>query len=217
MACTGRFAEFWEYASFWCLSALLKGSHDGANGAAALTDNSVDFVNFGIRANVGMTLYNLTQNTSGPVTAVTAHTLTATGVLWNTNDLFRIATVTQEEQSQIENYLDITAADVHAALAASGACDCTLASWATKLLAKLNIVEAGVFHQCPCGKPNLTEAERAAYLQWVNGQMDLLRTGKLEVCSGETGSEFPAVGWAEQSVTEFAAAKIIQNDSDRNS
>jgi hypothetical protein len=117
--------------------------------------------------------------------------------------------MTGDEQSEAELYLDITAADIHAALAAAGACSCTLASWATNLLAKINIIEAGIFHTCPCASPQLTDSQRQLYLTWVNDQLDKLRDGRLEVCSGETGSGFPSITWAEQSSTAYAFDDII--------
>ncbi|MFA5323888.1 MAG: hypothetical protein WC373_14550, partial [Smithella sp.] len=51
----------------------------------------------------------------------------------------------------IEAKLDIAASDIHAALASVGACDCTLATWATNYLIKLNVIDAAVIQQCPCG------------------------------------------------------------------
>ncbi|GAH39879.1 unnamed protein product, partial [marine sediment metagenome] len=92
MPCTGRFAEPWAYASFWCLSpsAIRIGVDDGAGAAVAfLTDSQADFADLGFEANVGMLLYNLTESTEGPITAVTATTLTATGVTWTDGDSYR--------------------------------------------------------------------------------------------------------------------------------
>jgi hypothetical protein len=47
-------------------------------------------------------------------------------------------------------------------------------------------------------------------------QLDNIRQSKLELCTGETGSEYPALGIAEHSTTEFEAAQIIYNDILRN-
>jgi len=41
-------------------------------------------------------------------------------------------------------------------------------------------------------------------------------TGRLDVCSGATGADFPAVGYAQQAVTEFARAEIVWNDIEAN-
>ena len=111
----------------------------------------------------------------------------------------------------LEMALDMASSDVYAAMAASGACDCTLASWATEFLKKLAIVDAVLLQRCACVRANLSEAERPAWLDWVSQQLELIRTGKIEVCAGETGSEFPALGWAEQTVTIANTVKIISN------
>ena len=115
----------------------------------------------------------------------------------------------------LEMALDMASSDVYAAMAASGACDCTLAAWATEFLKKLAIVDAVLLQRCPCVRANLSEAERPAWLDWVTGQLELIRTGKIEVCAGETGSEFPALGWAEQTVTIANTVKIISNRINR--
>ncbi len=212
MACDSRYSESWEFASFWCISSILRGADDSGGGPnAALQDTTADFVGHGIIANVGMVLYNTTTSLSGPVTAVSANAMTATGVVWTDGDAYRIVAIDAAEISTIEHYLDIAASDIHFALAASGACDCTLASWAAAGLSKLNIIDAAAYYQCPCGQPSITPEQRAAYLEWVTGQLSLLREGKLEVCQGATGADFPAIGWAEQSLTVFTTAEIIYN------
>lgn len=139
MACTGRFAEASDFASFWCLG----------------------------------------------------YTLTA------------------EEQATIETYLDLTVSDIHAAMAQSGMCDCTLATWATNYLAKLNIIEAAAFYQCQCANPKLSDEMRMKLIDWASLQLDNIRTMAVELCAGETGAEFPAIGVAQMGVTDMAAARII--------
>jgi len=214
MACSGRMAQAYEFSSFWCLSSILTGSDNGGGlGLAFLTDNQVNFLTFGIHANLGMICYNLTTGLSGVVTAVTANTLTVTGVTWSNGDLYRVTTLTRLEIATIEHFLDIAASDIHAAMAASGACDCTLASWAAEYLKKLNIIDAVLYYQCPCAKPHISEDMQKTYLTWMNTQLESIRMGKIELCAGETGSEFPAVDWADQGVSEFAQAQIIVNDA----
>jgi hypothetical protein len=185
-------------------------------GAAALSDTQAHFLENGVETNVGMVLYNLTTGLSGPVTAATEHTLTATGVTWNTGDAYRIVLISTEERSTIEHYLNIAAADIYAALGAAGACDCTLAAWAADYLAKLNIIEAGAYHVCPCANPTFSDEARARYLEWAAGQLDKIMDGTIDVCDGHTGKNFPAFTWAEQSLTEFNAARIVVNDQMRN-
>jgi hypothetical protein len=148
-----------------------------------------------------MILYNTTTNISGVVTAVSGTTVTAAGVTWTVGDAFRIVLIDGNQKATIENYLNLVAPDVSAALGAVGACDCTYSSWALSLLGKINIIEAGLFHNCPCSAPTMTDDFRRSLLEWVNTQLEAIRTGKLEVCDGETGSDYPAVGFASQSVS----------------
>lgn len=210
MPCTGRFAEAWQFQALNCPSSILKGQDRSGGGPnAALLDTQADFIKGSIRANVGMVLYNLTTGLSGPVTAVTQTTLTATGVLWTNGQLYRIAALTGTEIAAIETALDIAVSDLHGALAATGACSCTMDAWATALLAKLNIIEAMAFYNCSCGGTGLSDDMKMKYMDWSSAQQELIRTGKLELCSGETGSEFPTIGWAEQVGTDFAAAEIL--------
>jgi hypothetical protein len=220
MTCSGAYASSWAYAAFWCVGSILTGADDsGGAGNPSLQDTQADFLNLGVRANEGMRIYNTTVGTDGPITAVTATTVTATGVTWDDGDAYRVVPININEIATIEHYLNVTANNIHAARAASGGCDCTLASWAEDYLAKINIIEAGAFHQCPCAMPGqrLTAEDRRLYLEWSNQQLDNIRVQKTELCDGATGSEFPAVDWAEQSVTEFAAAQIIANRNARRS
>ncbi len=217
MTCSGRYSEAWAYAAFWCASGFAKGTHQGAGPAdATLQDARVNFLNMGVEANVGMVLYNLTAGTNGPVTAVTQDTVTATGVTWAANAQYRISAINAAEIATIEMYLDITAADIHAARAATGGCECTLQSWAMDFFAKINIIEAGAFHTCSCGAPRLSDEVKASMLEWSNNQLELLRTGKLVVCVGDTGIEYPAVGWAEIAFTNWGEVQIMDNYDKRN-
>ena len=213
MACTTRYAEGWQFSAFWCASSILKNEDtSGLLAQPTLTCSQVNFLTFGVKANEGMICWNLTTGLDGFVTAVTQNSLTVTGVVWNDGDLFRVCTQTAEERTMAEHYLDITAGDLHAALAAANACSCTFAAWADNYLAKLNIIDAAIFYTCPCARPDISDEMRQSYIEFMNTQLELIRTGKLELCSGETGSDFPALDWAEQSLTEQNAALIIYND-----
>jgi len=122
-------------------------------------------------------------------------------------------TLTAEEEAAIDVFLALAAADIHAALAASGACDCTLASWATPFLKKLNVIDAAVIHNCPCGSASnrWSDAVKMGMLTWISTQLDHLRTGALEVCDGETGIDFPYVDTIERNLTPWNEAQIILN------
>lgn len=224
MSCSGRYAEAWNFVVFWCVDQMIRGLHEGAGPAdAALTYAAGDFVNRGVEADNGMVLYNTTAGMSGEVTAVTNTTITATGVTWANGDAFRIVLANGLELDTIEHYLNVAATDIHAALHSVAACDCGWESWVTNsgdaigFLAKLNIIDAASYYACNCGKPRFTDAQQARYLTWMSQQLEMIMTGRIELCSGETGADFPATGWGEQSVTDFAAAQIIFNDMLRNS
>ena len=215
MACSGAYAAAWQYAAFFCRGNLLIGVDDGGGAAAvALVDSHADFVQGGVIKNVGMVAYNITEGTDGLITDVDTHSITATGVTWTDGDSYRIVTIDAEDIGSINLHLEITAGDIHVALAATGACDCTLSDWGANYLIKLNVFDAAAMFHCRCsGMDNET---RASLLEWVNAQLENLRTGITDVCSGATGSEFPVVTWASQSVTEFAGDQIIANDIIRN-
>jgi hypothetical protein len=227
MTCTGRWASAWAYASFWCVGSMALGLDDsGLLAQANLSDSQADFEDAGFKPNKGMILYNTTQSTSGPITAVTPTTMTATGVTWDTTDGYRAVSISGAEIATIEHYLNVTAGNIFAVLASVGACDCTLASWASSgnqdgadFLGKLNIIEAGAYHTCRCGMPGqrMTPEERTHWLTQSNLQLDAIRTGKIDPCDGATGSAYPSAGWAEQSLTVFNAARIIANRIARTS
>ena len=217
MTCSGRYAEAWQYASFWCKSSLLVGAHDGAGPAdAALQDTTVNFRNAGAVENTGQMLENTTQGTSGLITAVTETTLTATGVTWANGDIYRSAFLNTAERAIVEHYLNITVGDIHAALGSVAACDCTFSSWGANYLAELNIILARVFYDCPCA-PSLSDREKELYSRLAESRLTDIRNGTIDVCEGATGALFPATHWAEQSLTDFASAEIILNDYLKNS
>ncbi len=216
--CVGRYAEAWQFASFWCVSNFLsRVDNSGGAGNAALTDTTVNFVTLGVIANVGMVLYNLTTNLSGPVTAVTATTITATGVLWSNGDQYRITLINAMEIAQIEQYLDITGADVSSAVAAQDACDCTFQSWVAGYLAKINLIEAAMFYNCNCASPKLSEDMKNSFIEWANTQLELIRNGDIILCEGDSGRHYPAIGYAEIAHTVWEEAEILQNYILKNS
>lgn len=210
--CQTRYATADQYAAFWCAGSILRGV-DNSGGVANLflTDSTVNFINFGVEADTGMRLYNLTDGTYGPITSVTAHTLTATGVSWNDGNQYEVVTITTEQRSQIELYLEITASDIHAALGSIGACGCTPSVWGLDYLAKLNIIEAGLYHKCPCASPDLTDVQRRLFADLIESRLRELREGEIEICEGETGSLFPAADYAQMSLTEWNYAQIVKN------
>ena len=112
--------------------------------------------------------------------------------------------------AKVETILDIAASDIHAAMAANDQCGCNLAAWAVNYLKKLNILDAAVIYHCPCGDV-LTPEDRVNIRTWINEQLELIRTGKIELCDGQTGTEYPAFASAQQTLTEWTTAEIIRN------
>jgi len=218
MTCSGRYAEAYQFVSYWCVGSVLTGIDDHVGiPSAVLTDSTLDFVISGVAAGVGQTLYNITDGSEGPITGVTVHTVTAAlagGILntWTAGDSYRALCVDAAVKTMTETVLDMTAADIHGVMAAQGMCDCTLATWALGLLRKLNIIEAAAFYMCPCGKPHMTDEMRMKLIDWSTNELTNIRKGLVELCSGHTGKEFPAIGWADQAWTDMNAAEIIVKD-----
>jgi hypothetical protein len=214
--CTGKYAYAWQFSLYFCAGNTLKRVDNGGGvGVAVLTDTQANFQNAGIQANKGMILYNLTTGVSGPVIAVTATTLTASSVTWSNGDIYRVTALTGAEIASIDMYLEVTAADISAAMAATGACSCTLQSWAWDWLTKLNIIEAAAFYSCPCGNTRLTDDQKTNLLTWATAQLEELRNGNIAICSGDTGKTYPAIGWAEINHTAWSELEIIEHYDQR--
>lgn len=216
MPCSGAYADAEDYVSFFCVESRLSRVHDGAGNAAILTDSMARFKSRGVQAGVGMIVRNLTDGSRGTITAVDETMVTAalTGGNendWDVGDSYLTVTVDAFERATIDHYLQLTVSDIHAALAAQLMCDCALSAWGAELVKKLNIVDAASFYTCSCAGPKLTESERKAYRDWMGEQLSLIRTGKLDLCEGASGAEYPAFGSVKEGVTEFARAQIISD------
>lgn len=215
MPCTGRYAEAYDYAvMFGCETPHVGVDNSGGGPNLFLTDTTVNFTQLGIP--VLACVLNATTGTYGRVSVVTATVLTTTN-RWSNGDIYQVLSLDEREIATIERYLSIAANDIHMARQANGGCDCDLTDAAAEYLRKLNIIDAAIWHQCPCASPDLSDQVRQAYLTWITNELTNIRTGKIELCEGETGSEFPVIGWAEQSVTPWAAAQIILNKLARDS
>lgn len=115
-----------------------------------------------------------------------------------------------EEESIVNEFLEKAAADIHAALASAGACDVTLAGWAETYLKKLNILDAAVLQGCPCSNP-YDAGQKRLVAEELRRNFDMIMRGDIELADGYTGANYPAFGAAEQSLTEWSTAAIIQN------
>lgn len=123
----------------------------------------------------------------------------------------------EDDESKINRNLELAASNINVAILAQGACDCTFSSYVRQYLIDLNCIIALVSYNCQCTTIRALSAEdRAVWAEWANSQLEQIRTGQLELCDGETGSEFPYTSWAEQGVTEFARTRIIVSDVLRN-
>lgn len=71
-------------------TALATGTHKGADGASVLSDPGADFQSCGINSDIGQAVENVTQDTTGNVTASTEDTVTDDGNSWNNGDTYKI-------------------------------------------------------------------------------------------------------------------------------
>ena len=125
--------------------------------------------------------------------------------------------IAASEEAHVNRYLQLAATPIHAARAATGGCDCTLASWANDYLMTLNVILAATTYNCKCTNLRLTPEEKRMYMEAMAADLTLIREGKTELCAGETGSDFAYTGWANQGTTEFARTRIIVSDILENS
>ena len=124
--------------------------------------------------------------------------------------------VSPSEESHVNRILELASTPIHAARNSQGACDCSLDEWAETYLMQLACILAATTYNCKCSGLTLTVEEKRMYIETTTNDLLLIRTGQTELCAGETGSDFPVTGWAEQGVTEFARVQIIASDIERN-
>ena len=222
MSCSGRYAEAWEFAAFWCMGKLLTGQHDGASSASVLSDTAIDFSAEGVLPKKKMVAYNLTDGSQGYITCLGDDGTTVEARLsggqdnkWDKGDQYRIVTIEGREIAQIEHYLTVTAGPIHAAVQAQGACDC-LEPWAVELLKSINIINVATLYTCDCITGRLEKEDRDRAVRMVREQLDQIREGKIDLCGG-TGPAIPFGGPIEIAHTEFAARQIVGNQLARGS
>jgi len=110
---------------------------------------------------------------------------------------------------EIETALDLAEADVKMALLASDACECGYPPFVMNYLKKLTVVDAAVIFKVSCG-PSLTDDLRTTYLDWLDSQFELIRTGQMDAC-GDSGKAHPAIGIAAHAYNSFNAQQILLN------
>jgi len=117
--------------------------------------------------------------------------------------------LTVENGPTIDAFLEIAAGDIHAVLGAIGACECAWQSWVPNFLAKINIIDAIVMYNAPCGGLKVTEQWRDRMMAMINKTFDQILGAEIELCSGYTGATVPYGDYIQQSLTEWTEAEII--------
>ena len=130
---------------------------------------------------------------------------------------FFCAPVNDDEEAQLNRTLRLAATRINMARQAQGACDCTLSATSVEYLKYLNCILAIAFYNCKCTNLNVTVEEKKMYMEAALADLELIQTGKIELCAGETGADFPWTGSAQQGWTEATQVQIIVNDILRNS
>lgn len=206
MACGDVYAHPFDYGVIWQCESVISGLVTAGASSSNLTDDSQDFLVLDVP--VGAPVYNVTTHQYGYVTSVAQHVLGTSSTLWTIGDSYQIAFMQPEEVATVLSFLRISSGDINAALGAVGAINCSK-TCADAFLRKLTVVLAATIHKCPCARPNLQENERMQFLQWSNEMLRVIWTGELELCDGETGTNFPAIGIAQQGWTAWRDAEII--------
>ena len=119
--------------------------------------------------------------------------------------------IAEGKEAQLNTILKMAATSIHAARDASGGCDCDLSEWGAEYLKQLNCLLAAATYHCPCSL-TLSDEEKRLYMDAARADLELIRTGKTELCSGETAAEYPYLTWAERSLTSFNVGEIIRNE-----
>lgn len=214
MSCTGRYAEAYDWGIMFGCAVLYVGFDDSGGAANAfVTDTGVNFTNVGSFdpvPQVGWAIKNATTGTYGKITSLAANVLGTTNT-WSDGDEYRIMVLSLVEIAQIEESLDVAAGDVHDARNAANGCACTLSSSGAYIARKLNLIDAAVLQNCPCVRTEMTDDMRRAWLLWLQDEFQSIADGSRELCQGETGALFPAVGQIARQLTEWDEVVIRDN------
>lgn len=114
------------------------------------------------------------------------------------------------DTSVMTHLIRLSAAEINVALQASNQLACTKDDNTSEFLKLLNVIGAALMTEYDNARFWTDETKRR-FQQWKDQNIELLRTGQLAVCAGETGLEYPAVATAEVAYTPEGAAKIIWN------
>lgn len=117
----------------------------------------------------------------------------------------------------MNRYIHKGAARINMSLMASDQCSCTWNVYAEDFLQELNIIAASLLIFCPDCSRKFTADEKEFYNTWLSEQLELLRSGKLDLCSGATAVDYPAFGIAQYGLTDQSIATMIYNYEVANS
>ena len=201
----------YDFVVFWGIEMIIAGRDDSGGGPNAfVTDADGLFVENNIVP--GAVIRNLTTGIEGRVTTVTSQTVLQTSTAtWSTGNEYNIAPMDWAEYRVVELSLKKAIGTVAMALTAAGADAASYSTYGLDYLKNLVMLIAVVVHNAPCKGARIDPAQRQQYMEWIQTELTNIRTGKTEVVQGYTGADFPALGWAEQGVTEWAAAQIVFN------
>jgi len=200
-----------DFTVYWGIDMIIAGIDDSGGGPSVfVTDADGLFVERNILP--GAIIRNLTTGVEGRVNTVTSQSVLQTSTAtWTSGDEYNIAPMDWAQYRVVELSLKKAIGTVAMALTAAGAGNETYSSYGLDYLKNLVMLIAVVVHNAPCKGAKLDPAQRESYMQWIQTELSNLRSGKTEVVSGYTGAEFPAIGWAEQAVTEWGAGQIAFN------
>lgn len=111
----------------------------------------------------------------------------------------------------VKRYIAKGASRINVTLSATAQCDCTFNAYADEYLQELNLVAAILLIHCPDCSRHLPADDRTFYHGWLSEQLELLRSGKLDLCAGATAVDYPAFGVAQYALTNRNAARMILN------
>ena len=119
--------------------------------------------------------------------------------------------------TDVERYIGKGASRINMSLMASNQCACTWNIYADDFLQELNLIAAVLLIHCPDCSRKFNADEKEFYNGWLSEQLELLRAGKLDLCSGATAVDYPAFGIAQYGLTERGVATLIYNYEIANS
>lgn len=110
---------------------------------------------------------------------------------------------------ELQPLLKFSSGRIRMALRTSGQYDCPKDEDACNYLKEINMTLAAVMSNATCFR--LSDEQRRLMAEQVAAQIELIRTGEMEICAGETGKDYPAFGVAQYGTTTRQRATLIMN------